>query len=442
MGNARIAALEAQLRARWDLETLAVYADALEVAGDPRGELIALDLKIAAGATDLFATRTERMAAWLGDTSGLGDGWTPGEIRWGFLECFSFTLFDTTLREKAHALLASPVAPYVRKLVLQLGARALEETLDLLASRSWPWLESMTIAKSGGEHRALPRRVTEAFSAAVPHLVELDLRGHRIWKSPCPPSVRTIRLDRASALALGGPMPDVTELDLVFSVETQHGLAGMAVLTSPRLFPALRKLDLSRNEHTYPTTFDGNKSTSPFVLAVEDFDRITHLRLPSIRDRADVEAVLALLQQYPTLQIEIARMYSDTVFQGVVHPRLRVPPCRRWPSRDVVSGADAVTVVEVGEELALSSIIDELETKYEVMPVDAQRAWDAFWHSVSALGWEDDASEPVHTSFDAATLIRALVTLPRDDRCTYIADALVEGELPPDAVVTLARYRG
>src|SRR5438552_7266092 len=38
--------LEATLRARWDRETLAVYGDHLMSAGDPRGELVALDLRI------------------------------------------------------------------------------------------------------------------------------------------------------------------------------------------------------------------------------------------------------------------------------------------------------------------------------------------------------------------------------------------------------------
>ena len=38
--------LEASLRARWDRETLAVYADHLEAIGEPRGELISIDLRI------------------------------------------------------------------------------------------------------------------------------------------------------------------------------------------------------------------------------------------------------------------------------------------------------------------------------------------------------------------------------------------------------------
>jgi hypothetical protein len=37
----RLAEIEAQLRARWDRETLEIYADALQVQDDPRGFLIA-----------------------------------------------------------------------------------------------------------------------------------------------------------------------------------------------------------------------------------------------------------------------------------------------------------------------------------------------------------------------------------------------------------------
>ena len=39
--------LENALRARWDRDTLLVYADALQAAGDPRGELIAPDVEAA-----------------------------------------------------------------------------------------------------------------------------------------------------------------------------------------------------------------------------------------------------------------------------------------------------------------------------------------------------------------------------------------------------------
>src|SRR5258705_9254400 len=66
------AELEAQLegpRDRWDRGTLAVYADVLQAHGDPRGELIAIDLAIEAnGPTpQLDVRRRQLLFAWLGD---------------------------------------------------------------------------------------------------------------------------------------------------------------------------------------------------------------------------------------------------------------------------------------------------------------------------------------------------------------------------------------
>src|SRR5436190_21372831 len=82
--------LEAALLARWDRATLLVYADALQAAGDPRGELIALDVERAAkGYTDELATRRRKcLYEWLGGVAILGRPWHEASFRDGFATDF------------------------------------------------------------------------------------------------------------------------------------------------------------------------------------------------------------------------------------------------------------------------------------------------------------------------------------------------------------------
>lgn len=63
--SATLEELASQLRARWDRDLLAVYGDLLMMRGDPRGELIALDLELeACGSTpELEARRTRLLMA-------------------------------------------------------------------------------------------------------------------------------------------------------------------------------------------------------------------------------------------------------------------------------------------------------------------------------------------------------------------------------------------
>src|SRR5205809_526335 len=60
--------LEASLRGRPDDATLAVYADVLQAQGDPRGELIALELTPPQMSTNgIEVRRGQLLAKWLGD---------------------------------------------------------------------------------------------------------------------------------------------------------------------------------------------------------------------------------------------------------------------------------------------------------------------------------------------------------------------------------------
>jgi hypothetical protein len=100
--------LEQQLSAAWTRENLAVYADALQAAGDPRGELIAFQLlaDVEGYSADL-EKRCEVLAKrWLGKLA--REPW----ISWwyGFLE-----VDDTRLPAGGvNRIFGSPLGRYVR----------------------------------------------------------------------------------------------------------------------------------------------------------------------------------------------------------------------------------------------------------------------------------------------------------------------------------------
>jgi hypothetical protein len=122
----RIAKLEAALQDTFDREHLAVYADALQARGDPRGELIAIDLHIDAhGSTaELAARRGELIAAWLGNFAAS----RVVRVRYGFVHVANVSPAEIG------PVLASPAGAHLRCIeVYGLGARLLEVLAALAA---------------------------------------------------------------------------------------------------------------------------------------------------------------------------------------------------------------------------------------------------------------------------------------------------------------------
>jgi hypothetical protein len=440
--------LEAALQKAWDDDTAAVYADALQAAGDPRGELVALDLHIARhGATrELEATRRDKLFAWLGGDSLCDRPWRPRDFRFGLLDRF-FITSDTkyTALDYVAALVFSPAGPYLRSVQIFVHAEALVETLAILATRPLPWLRTMSIDQVG-EAGPVPRNVVAAFEAAAPHFDDLALGGAYILSSPGFASVRTLRLSGTGSLVIGAaPMSHVTELDLLCTYPARL----VPEMLNPRAFPAVQRLDLSRNEYVYPTTLDRNVGVFPYLREVEKLERIRSLRIPSLRTAGDVTALRELLDRYPRMHVEVARSYhiAMPLLAGLAHPRLTLPAePRPWPPRDQVSGRDALTIKvpghRYGEEIALSSCVDNLEDQFDAMPAEARTAWLAVWDFLDGLGWEDDAGNDIVLPFDAATLLVALEALEGDGRCTMVAEMIRGAKLAAGATVQIKRYWG
>ncbi len=398
--RAAIAELEAALQAGASDEALAVYADALQAAGDPRGELIALELHATRHGTtaELDAERTGRLRGWLGNACG-GRMWRLGDVRRG---CVMRFVGDV---ERILALLASPAAAYLERVHIRDDTQPIEDALAMLASAPRPWLRRLTLDRRGNDTRPLPHDLLERLTGAAPRRDELVVAGTDVIAAPGVLALRKLRLVNQGAYAIAtGALRHVHELTL--------GTAGESWRAQPHvseeLFPALRRLDVSGNECGDWYRPDA-VSMYPLVHAA-DLSRLAQLRLPSLEASGDLEHLAAVLDRYPALAVEIARVFA-TSLAAPSHPRLRVPDAPvPWPPHRGLGDGDRVSFDPPGTRVLLSELVKALEADYDDLGAATREAWHALWSVVAGMEptqeRDGDRSSAAH-AFDAATLARA-----------------------------------
>jgi ankyrin repeat protein len=164
--------LELALRARWDLGDLAIYADQLQLEGDPRGELIMLDL-----APD------PRSSKWRDRRLALLDDWLGKDlarrahqlVRYGFVPYLhdrggaSFGRRSGQSRLAAE-LLDSPAGRYVRSFATSGGPERVIASLRRLASQPRPHLAELAIALPDSTRVRVHDELIDALIAATPSL--------------------------------------------------------------------------------------------------------------------------------------------------------------------------------------------------------------------------------------------------------------------------------
>lgn len=164
-----LAILEDALLRNFGTDELAVYADRLQTLGDPRGELIALDL-IEPRTGPQHTRRAELQAAWLGRLAS-----APAEaelrsqatltrrprIRTGFLDV------TLTRPEDVRALFDHPAGRYLRWVLVEADAYDTVAIVRFLALREHRWLARMIVDHAAGD----------GFETA---LAELRLRAPRL----------------------------------------------------------------------------------------------------------------------------------------------------------------------------------------------------------------------------------------------------------------------
>ena len=410
--------LEARLLADWNLETLEAYGAELRAAGDPRGELIAIDLvletKPSRSVRDaLYEEKVALQIAWFGE---VGENIVT---QFGFVEEFRdeievfFTMIDA-------------LAPFARKLDLWGDPPEVRQLATRMAAAPRPWLGFLEVRNFNEQteptiDNALARRLIDA----TPNLRTLKADGHLVFDDvPHPSVVHLIAQGHDSIGALRGDrvMPNVMALDFTLHPDhyihrepPPHALRGG--LVHRRAFPMLETLDVSRNEPRAstmkPNCIAGKTPIFEVLPFVEILPHVTTLRVPSLRNMTQAQQLQATLARMPQLRtLEIARTYT-ALLGAPTHPtaHITIAPRMPWPPADALHDYDALLflVEEAWVRVDLSHAYEHCETHYATMPHRQQLAWEALWRAAHELR-DDEARIDQFPMQTLSTLFETIAT--------------------------------
>lgn len=420
--------LEAALRAHPDDATLAVYADLLQAQNDPRGELIALDLRAPAMSTRGIETRRgQLLEAWLGDDIDLqfdaeqgiwyagSLGGTCATFDCGFVE-LSVDGDDDVLVAR---LLAGRAGEYVRRLSIRGPTALAEPVLEGVAARRRPWLQHLAIARPAHETPLLVGlELRDKLVAATPNLEVLDLEGRNLLARFTHPNLRELGVTGSEAIDLadGPPLPALRTID--FALDGDRPVP--RGVFDPERVPVLRRLDVAREETSGVRLFE-----LLGTLAVAG--QLTHLVVPALTAPRHVALLQAAIDRMPMLRdLAIARGYEcfGTLGSELRHAwaRVRLPTPWPWPPPSRVR---APTLVVDGHALQLHLLIAALEERYDELPEEIRAIWYRFWTTLDTL--EDPRPYYGHSreqAFSAADLVDGLLALPGDSHLDAVRDHL------------------
>jgi hypothetical protein len=356
MANDDIAALDAALAKSLDRDVLAVFADRLQAVDDPRGELIAIDLEIerSGARAELVARRTSVLEAWLGpELATIGDS-----VRFGFIEDLVLAEDSAIPLERISSFVATPIGRCIRGIAIIGDVEQLERALHAWSASDHPHLTRLELSATGGdipiEQISDGKRTLEVCWARCPQLQTLTLRGDHVLESCTHPNVRRLVLTGFRALEQGAPMTSVEEIDFAFNdarsrdhgekLEMQAADAPWILpIFSAEHLPALRRLDVSRNEREllfsrWDYGYEERTGEIPlfsWLAGQRILPQLTHLRVPSVRDADDHQHLVRVLEQAQRLEeLVVARADLDYRVPPLAHPnaRIEVPPFtpRRW----------------------------------------------------------------------------------------------------------------
>ena len=440
--------LEEALAASWDVDTLAVYADYLQAEGDPRGELIALDLEIAAHGNnvELSKRRTSLLYAWLGGlvpVDNVHASWVGDSMKFGFVEDLVVDGNDPNAVARLEQVLASPAGPYVRGLTMK-GRRAeLEPALRAIATREHPWLVRMTIGFTM-QDAPMEQDVAAVVFASMPRLDALELTPYPAFAGVAHPTIQRLSIRGASVYAALGAttFPAVTDLDLdltntatQWDYDEEYNVELPEPEALPAIeFPALRRLDLSRNIATLESAYE-------FLRTLDARAHVTHLEIAQLRSAADREDLIAAINGMDALEvIEIAHgHYYDP--PDIPNVRFVRPEKWPWPTQDEAQGR-ALRIyqpnMKFGDTVTLFDAVELMERSYETLPAPARAAWSELWKFVAAL-------QKQLGQFAARTLCEAVEACPElmQNGWRELREELsARRPFAPDAMVKIERCKG
>ncbi len=387
--------LEATLADDFSLDNLQVYGDALEATGDPRGQLIAIDLHIAkhGSSRDLEYRRRQRLRDWLE----LSHAVDPTKGPWKAVS-FKFGFVDDLRAELADQVLKSPAGRYVRGLSLSQRMPLVASVLHALGSAPRPWLDRLTIVSRSrhappvavwGTHAAmLEQSWVPSVIAATPRLRLLELAGNRLLRAFPHPHVSRLRIDGIDAfqaiLEPGPELPAARDLELTFA----HAPDAPVLMERPwpallpaESFPALTHLDLSEN-WTRATT-DTQVGVFDVLPELGVRYQLEALRLWGILDDNELTRFRRVgMPRLRVLEVEHLPQHWELELPGVSIAKVEA----RGPREAGVIGEVFATVPGgLSRRLPLAGLIFVYRHARSWMPREAYEAWRTVWQTIEAL---------------------------------------------------------
>src|SRR4051812_36224854 len=190
----KLAELERALAQQRTPELLAVYADALQAVGDPRGELVSIDLHVAARgpSPELAARKRELIDQWLGAELA-ARVLDIGAVDCGFVDIPWGVGAEEAERMLAHAGLHAAL----RTFALEDTDVGLGRGFDLVCAARPPWLEHLQVVRYSAEPAdidtpAIDDARARALVDAIPRLRALTLAGPNVFGELVHPGVREL----------------------------------------------------------------------------------------------------------------------------------------------------------------------------------------------------------------------------------------------------------
>ncbi|MBA2542074.1 MAG: hypothetical protein H0V17_20710 [Deltaproteobacteria bacterium] len=327
--------LEAQLREGLDRgidrDIVTVYGDQLQALGDPRGELIAIDLEIEhSGATpELARRRAELVEIWLGQQQ------PNGAIRCGFID-----LDATSAEPVAQVRLAfgGRAARFVRSVTAVGPPKLLRETIAAIAEAPRPFLSRVTLRQwSEKDAPTIGRDEAAAFARATPHLQCLEIDARRLFSDLPHPAVRRLRLSGFDAIGslLTGKLvlPELSALDLAIHCHLATTRSAPPDELFERLgtnLPKLTTLDVSRNEPGYldPHTLGGDTQLFPFLPKLACRGRLISLTVPPFTTPETFATMRSALAAMPELRdlaiVRVPKASRSLMTKNFARPELAI----------------------------------------------------------------------------------------------------------------------
>ncbi|MFT3698885.1 MAG: hypothetical protein QM831_37405 [Kofleriaceae bacterium] len=348
-------AIEAALARSFDDEHLAVYADALQAIGDPRGEMIAIELK--GTPLSLAPRHAELHAAWVRDI--------PAGVQATTSQGMIHAIVESEVA--ATALLSGRYRHYLRSLTIEGTHEVARTTLDAISDGPpMPFLVVFDLSKYLGPYRLYDG---SRLAAAMPNADLIELGGESFLHGFGHPTCAELQL-------LGRPLvgpsswPLVENLSWAFYEGVDQALDDFHALD----VPAVKHVRLSGIE--WSEDF-GNQFFE--LVARIDLPRHPHevvLRAPRVD--WEVEQLRIAQRRNPTAKFTVPVRYRG---MPALPPGVGGPPAQPWPSPEAVAIEHHVIIRindDIADELSLAQLVQQLELAPAV-DADTRAAWTEFW---------------------------------------------------------------